>query len=150
MHSYSHDYKKIYAGVESYLEDLYSLFTLIKETTGETPVFFRMPGGSLNAYNYGIYQELLAEMLRRGFVPCDWSLSAGDAEGTTASAQELTDNVAGVAGQLDRCFVLLHDDEEKTATVQALPSIIEALRGQGFALEGLVPGTKPVLFGYRK
>lgn len=150
MHSYSHDYKEIYHSVESYLEDMYRLFSLIRETTGEAPTVFRMPGGSLNAYNYGIYQELLAEMLRRGFVPCDWSLSAGDVEGVQLTARDIVDNVVDASGQMDRCFILMHDDKDNATTVEALPEMIQVLRQQGFALEAMTPETTPVLFGYRK
>ena len=136
--------------VEDYLADMYQLFSLIRETTGEAPTVFRMPGGSLNAYNYGIYQELLAEMLRRGFVPCDWSLSAGDVEGVQLTAREIVDNVVDASGQMDRCFILMHDDEDNATTVEALPEMIQVLRQQGFVLSALTPETTPVLFGYRK
>ncbi|MEG1594750.1 MAG: polysaccharide deacetylase family protein, partial [Oscillibacter sp.] len=57
LHSYSHDYKTIYASVENFLEDQYRLFQLIQDATGVTPSVFRFPGGSINAYNHGIYQE---------------------------------------------------------------------------------------------
>jgi len=150
MHSYSHDYKDIYSSVEAYLEDMYRLFALIQETTGQTPTVFRMPGGSLNAYNYDIYQELLAEMLRRGFLPCDWNLSAGDVEGVLLTEEEIVSNVISGASLMERCFVLMHDDDDNAATVEALEQIIQELNQQGFALEALKPDTTPVLFGYRK
>ena len=54
MHTYSHDYEKIYASVEAYLEDMYQIFCQIKETTGVTPTVFRFPGGSINGYNGGL------------------------------------------------------------------------------------------------
>ena len=44
MHSYTHDYNKVYQSVEDYLDDMYKLFCLIKEATGVTPVYFRMAG----------------------------------------------------------------------------------------------------------
>ena len=79
MHSYTHDYYKIYASVEAFLDDYYKLFTNIKEATGQTPTIFRFPGGSVNSYDYPVYREIVAEMLRRGFVFYDWNLSSGDA-----------------------------------------------------------------------
>ena len=150
MHSYSHDYNKIYASVEAYLEDMYQIFCQIRDTTGQTPTLFRMPGGSINGYNSAIYQELLAEMLRRGFVPCDWNLSSGDAANTKATVPQILANVVGNAGRKERGFVLMHDSVHKTTTVEALGAMIDQLREMGFQLEAMTPQTLPVLYSYRE
>lgn len=149
MHSYTHNYTQIYSSVEAYLEDMYRIFVQIRETTGETPTVFRFPGGSINAYNRGIYRELIAEMLRRGFVPCDWNLSGGDATGTPAPASEIVRSVVGPAADVTRGFVLMHDAQVKKTTVEALGTVIDQLREMGFTFEQLTPQTMPVLYGYR-
>lgn len=148
MHSCSQDYKVIYSSVEAFLEDMYQVFTQIREATGEAPTVFRFPGGSINAYNYGIYQELMAEMLRRGFIPCDWNLSGGDE--TAVSAQDILDSVLLDVDRINRGFILLHDGADKETTVEALGPMIQQLKEKGFAFERLTPETKPILFGYRK
>lgn len=149
MHSYSHDYKKIYASVEAYLDDMYRIFTLIRDTTGQTPTVFRMPGGSINGYNNGIYQELLAEMLRRGFLPCDWNLSSADAASPMPAAQQILLNVVGNAANKERGFVLMHDSASHTTTVEALEPMIVGLKELGFRFDRITPQTSPVLFSYR-
>lgn len=149
MHSYTHNYTQIYSSVEAYLEDMYRIFVQIRETTGETPTVFRFPGGSINAYNHAIYRELIAEMLRRGFVPCDWNLSGGDATGTPAPASEIVRSVVGPAADVTRGFVLMHDAQVKKTTVEALGTVIDQLREMGFTFEQLTPQTMPVLYGYR-
>ena len=149
MHSYTHNYTQIYSSVEAYLEDMYRIFVQIRETTGETPTVFRFPGGSINAYNHAIYRELIAEMLRRGFVPCDWNLSGGDATGTPAPASEIVRSVVGPAADVTRGFVLMHDAQVKKTTVEALGTVIDQLREMGFSFEQLTPQTMPVLYGYR-
>ncbi|MBQ4505068.1 MAG: polysaccharide deacetylase family protein [Firmicutes bacterium] len=149
MHTYSHRYNDIYGTVEDYLSDMYKLFVLIKDTTGVEPSIFRFPGGSINGYNKGIYQQLEAEMLRRGFVPYDWNLSSGDASGTKASASQIVNNVVGPAKKLDRGIVLMHDSEPKTSTVEALVPMIDQLSELGFTFDKLSSTVKPVLFGYR-
>lgn len=148
MHSYSHKYKTIYASVENFLDDQYRLFNLIKDATGITPSVFRFPGGSINAYNHGIYQEILSEMLRRGFVPCDWNLSSGDAAENGITPGKIISNVVGNAPNVNRGFVLMHDAHPKTATVKALNDVIIGLREQGFTFEPFTAGIKPILFGY--
>ena len=149
MGSWSNDYAVIYASVESYLADMYTLYTYIQETTGVAPSVFRFTGGSINAYDAGIYRELIAEMIRRGFVPYDWNLSAdGSAGSTQLSAEELVLHVGGHLAGLDRAVVLLHDDDSHTTTMEALPGIIALLKEQSFALAPLTPDVKPVLFAY--
>lgn len=147
MHSYSHNYKKIYASVEAFLDDMYQIFVQIRDTTGVTPTFFRFPGGSVNAYNYGIYQDIMAEMLRRGFVPCDWNMSAQDATKTPLAPEKIVSNIVNSSGR-SRGVVLMHDSAARTTTAQALPEIIRQLRERGFQLDRLTPDIKPILFSY--
>jgi len=148
MHSYTHNYKKIYASVEDYLTDMYQLFCLIRDTTGTTPVVFRMAGGSINGYNYGIYHEILSEMLRRGFVPYDWNLSSGDASERTIKPEQICQNVLSSVDRFSRGFVLMHDSAAKGNTVKALPDLIHELKARGYVFDRLTGDVKPVLFTY--
>ena len=50
--------------------------------TSIKPEIFRFPGGSINAHNRGIYQEIISEMLRRGFLYYDWNVSTQDTSRT--------------------------------------------------------------------
>ncbi|MBO5666443.1 MAG: polysaccharide deacetylase [Firmicutes bacterium] len=150
MHAYNHNYRKLYASVEAYLEDAYKIFTLIRETTGETPTIFRMPGGSINSYNYQVYQEILAEMLRRGFIPYDWNVFSGDETGNKITVDELTANIVDGSKQYNRAFVMLHDAATKTLTVRGLEPAIVQLKEAGYVFAPLTPEVKPVLFGYKE
>ena len=148
MHSYTHRYNDIYASVESYLEDMYQMFTQIKETTGVAPTVFRFPGGSINAYNTGINQEIITEMLRRGFVPYDWNVSSEDAATRAPSAETIVSTVTQQVQRISRGVVLMHDSDYKYTTVAALPTLIDRLKEQGFAFDAIQPDTQPVLFSY--
>lgn len=150
MHSYSHNYAKIYSSVEHYLEDMYQIFTQIRDATGVAPTLFRFPGGSINGYNNSIYQDLISEMLRRGFVPFDWNISSEDAATNgLVPAETLVSNVVTSAKRVERGIVLMHDSAPKTTTVQALGPMIDGLREAGFELEALTPEIIPVLYAYR-
>ena len=145
MHTYTHEYTEIYASVEAYLEDMYRIFSLIKDATGVTPTHFRLPGGSINGYNYEISQKILTEMLRRGFIPYDWNISSGDTAADSSS--EILYNVLRGSG-VSRGVVLMHDSIAKYDTVAALPSIIQELRNRGFTFDRLQSDTAPILFDY--
>ena len=149
MHSWSHDYKKVYASVEAFLEDAYQLYQYIYEVTGQYPRIFRFPGGSINGYNRGVYQEIIAEMTRRGFVYFDWNASAQDATLYPRPASAIAADCLRGVGR-DLVVVLSHDSAARGTTVDALPAIIEGYQNAGYTLAALHPGVTPVTMGYPK
>ncbi len=149
MHSWSHDYKKVYASVEAFLEDAYQLYQYIYEVTGQYPRIFRFPGGSINGYNRGVYQEIIAEMTRRGFVYFDWNASAQDATLYPRPASAIAADCLRGVGR-DLVVVLAHDSAARGTTVDALPAIIEGYQNAGYTLAALHPGVTPVTMGYPK
>lgn len=149
MHSYSHDYSSVYSSVEGFLDEFYRIFCQIRDTTGVTPTVFRCPGGSINGYDGGIYQDILSEMIRRGFVPFDWNVSSEDAASNwTLSAQTLVDNVVRYSSGKVRSFVLFHDSESKVTSAQAVGPAIDRLREMGYSFAAITPDTMPVLYSY--
>lgn len=148
IHTYSHNYREIYDSVEAFLEDFNQAYTAIYETCGVRPAIFRFPGGSVNAYNQAIYQPLIAEMLRRGFVYYDWSVSSEDATGKEYSPEQLTEFVMEGTAGLSRPVILMHDASDKVSTASAVPGIIRQLTNAGYTCAPLTGGVKPVFFGY--
>lgn len=151
MHTYSHEFKKIYASVESYLDDMYKIYKLIYETTGQKPSIFRFAGGSNTTFNKAIRRELIAEMLRRGFYYYDWNLSTGDAaQKALTPADNCVSNVLKYSAKYNSAVVLAHDARPKTTTVQALPRIIDGLRNQGFTFDKLSNQVNPTTYSLTK
>lgn len=149
IHSWSHEYQTIYASVEDYLEDFYQLYQWLYEVTGVYPQIFRFPGGSVNGYNAGNYQEIIAEMTRRGFVYFDWNASVEDATTTPRSPEELTQNAMNALGK-NRILLLCHDSKARTTTVEALPAIIEGYAAAGYSFAPLSAQVKPVILPYKR
>jgi peptidoglycan/xylan/chitin deacetylase (PgdA/CDA1 family) len=149
MHSYTHDYNSVYSSVEGFLDEFYRIFCQIRETTGVTPTVFRCPGGSINGYDGGFYQEILSEMIRRGFAPYDWNVSSEDAAtNQTLPVETLVSNVVNNSIGKVRSIVLFHDSGSKTTTAQAIGPVIDKLREQGFSFAPITPDTMPVLYNY--
>lgn len=142
--SWSSDYFTLYSSVDAYLADVYQLFTYLRDTTGITPSVFRFPGGSVNSYNASFYRELIAEMIRRGFVPYDWNINLAEMNGSY-SAQTTVDTVISRLGTLDRAIISLPTDRSSSGLLS--PLIIQ-LQESGFSCEALQSNTKPVLFAY--
>ena len=147
IHTESHKYGEIYDSVEAYLTDFNAAYQRVVEVTGQKPEVFRFPGGSINPYSKGIYQELIAEMLRRGFVYYDWNVSAEDAVGEP-TAQSVMDNVFA-RDSLRMPIVLMHDGTYTTATAEALPAILEKYQSLGYAFGQLTRDVTSVTFAYK-
>lgn len=150
VHSATHDYRSIYDSVEAWLDDFAQEYRIIEEATGVAPQIFRFPGGSINAYNGHIYQEIVAEMTRRGFVYFDWNRSIGDAVRTSPSAAVLAQNALDKLGASSRVILLMHDSRGHANTVAALPAIIEGYQNAGYTLEALTPEVRPIVYAYPK
>lgn len=145
IHSYSHKYGEIYRSVEDYLEDFNQAYEWVYKTTGIKPSIFRFPGGSINAYSRGNYQQIIAEMLRRGFTYYDWNISAEDTvKNPTASSvkRNVLDNLSSFSSGI----ILLHDGPR--CTVSALDDVIAGILEKGYALEPLTAAVQPVTFTY--
>jgi len=147
IHTYSHVYESIYSSVENYLEDFHKTYKLIVDTTGVRPEVFRFPGGSINPYNARYYEEIIAEMMRRGFTYYDWNASSGDAN-ARAAANSVYNNTIQSSGDKDRIILLMHDSISKTYTVAALPGIIEYYKAKGFRFERITNDVSPIAFNY--
>lgn len=128
MHSYSHKYEEIYASVEAYSQDLLKLQEYIYETTGTWSRICRFPGGSSNTVSQVDMEELIAYLEQEDIDYFDWNVSGLDAAGRKLSAEEIAENVLQNIDKYSTAVVLMHDADDKTTTVEALPIILETLQ----------------------
>ena len=145
IHTYSHDYKEIYASVEAYLTDFDRIYNWVHEVTGVYPQIFRFPGGTVNSYNETLYRELVAEMDRRGFVHYDWNAMCGDADGKAHTPEELAQNSLAMVGR-KHVIVLMHDNAVRQTTVACLPAVIAGYRNAGYTFAPLTPEVQAITF----
>jgi len=149
LRSYSDSYQTIYRSIEDYLDDFNKIYELVYNTTGVRAEIFRFPTGSVNAYNSGIYQELIAEMLRRNFVFFDWNVTGEDTRVSGLNSKSVREKVVDGVTRKDRSIVLLHDSAGKKPVVEALPGIIEDLQKEGYQFQPLTAAVMPVIFSYK-
>jgi peptidoglycan/xylan/chitin deacetylase (PgdA/CDA1 family) len=147
VHTYTHVYGSIYQSVESFLEDFNKTYQLIYETTGVKTDVFRFPGGSINQYSTLYYEEIIAEMMRRGFTYYDWNASSGDAHSNATPKSVYLNTVQSSEGK-ERIVLLLHDSISKSYTVAALPEIIEYYKTKGYKFERITNDVSPIAFNY--
>ncbi len=149
IHSISHDYNKIYASPEDFLEDFNATYEHIYDVTGVKPNIFRFPGGSINNYNRLVYQQIIAETVRRGFVYYDWNVSGMDAVGTPTWTS-IYDNIVNTIDEnsTERAIVLLHDSADKYTTTTVIEDVVVALLDMGYSFKPLDNTVKPINFSY--
>lgn len=141
VHSASHEYKKIYASVEAFLEDFYEAWDIIRDATGVETQIFRFPGGSKNDYNEETRDAIIKEMTRRGFRYYDWNVDSGDAAG--ANWTQMYNSIPRDIKNTYRAVVLMHD---KTSTTYALEDVIGVLQNEGYKFDKINNDTQPVQF----
>lgn len=124
IHCDVHDYDKLYESVDSYIEDFEKAYDTVYEITGVKAQFFRFPGGSINAYNKKVYQDIIDAMESKGFIYYDWNASLEDAVGET-TPEELILNAVGTARDRQEVVMLAHDRVDSTA--YALEDLLDAL-----------------------
>ena len=143
LHTASHDYSIVYASVDAYFNDLYSVQERVKRITGEESKIIRFPGGSSNTvsrrYCNGIMSTLTQEVQNRGFKYYDWNLSSGDAAGGSPTSTQIYNNVVNSLRKDRVNMVLMHDI--KTYTRDALRDIIRYGKDNGYRFEKITMGT---------
>lgn len=138
IHSYSHDFKKIYSSDEAFMEDLYQMQQLIYEKCGVWTTLLRFPGGSSNTvsrrYCNGIMSRLTKRVTAEGFYYFDWNVDSGDAYGCPDREKIYQKVIAGIKNK--RCAVVLQHDVNG-CSVQTVERIILWGKRNGYAFREL-------------
>lgn len=141
IHCYSHDYKEIYASVDAYLADFEKAYQMVYEVTGVKAQLFRFPGGSVNAYNKGVYKDIIAAMTERGYTYFDWNASLEDAV-TKSTPESLLVNAKETALGRKKVVMLCHDTVYNTTL--CLGELIDQF--PEYQMEPLTPEVAPIQF----
>lgn len=144
IHSASHDYEKIYASVDAFLDDFKEAYDIVLEATGKAPDIYRFPGGSVNDYNAATRDDIIAEMDRRGFTYFDWNVDSNDWQGYGWTT--LYTNVLADALEFSTPVILFHNTGDRDNTVLVIEDIIKALKDKGYKFGSLSQKTEPIQF----
>lgn len=140
VHSYSHDYAKIYCSSQAFWNDYQKMDTIIVKQTGHHAWCFRFPGGSSNTvsrrYCSGIMSTLSKQAQSKGLDFIDWNASAGDAE-DAHTPEAVKNHIIRDMGEQSQVVVLCHDI--KPYTVQAMNSFISWGKSHGYQFKPLTP-----------
>lgn len=135
VHTYSHDYEKIYQSSEAYFKDLEQMNDIIEQQIGHRVKIMRFPGGSSNTiskkYHNGIMTKLTKEVLEKGYQYYDWNASNGDGNSYFDKNTLIETGKREVQGK-DRVMMLMHDAGNNKATLEALPILLSYYQSLGY------------------
>lgn len=150
LHTYSHDYKTIYASEKAYFTDLQNISDLVYLQTGVRSKLIRFPGGSSNTvsrkYCKGIMTALSKSVGDKGYRYFDWNVSSGDAESERVPVASILANCKKIPSSRN-LVVLMHDIGAKDTTVEALPAVIAYYKSMGYSFAAITEDTPPLHHG---
>ncbi|MEG2441152.1 MAG: polysaccharide deacetylase family protein [Acetivibrio sp.] len=144
MHSYSHQYSKIYNSIEAFDKDLNKLSDLLYKTTGIRPDTFRFPGGSSNLVSTIPMTEFIRYLNERKIAYYDWNVINGDATGKVLTEKQMIQNVMSGVRQNNNSIVLMHDTVSKDTTVKSITALVKKLKKEGYIILPITKYTKTV------
>ncbi|MCR4716870.1 MAG: polysaccharide deacetylase [Lachnospiraceae bacterium] len=147
IHSYSHDYSKIYDSLKDFKKDVNTMSDLIFVNTGVRTHLYRFPGGSGNTVSELPIEKFAKWLTSEGYVYYDWNAFTGDAVAQTLPADTLCSNALtyieqNAAAKRDT-ILLMHDHSVKHNMVEALPKLIKELKKKGYVMTKPLDETVP-------
>jgi len=138
-HGYSHEYGTIYSSSEKFWEEINKTDYVLKGILGKefSTRVFRFPGGSKGGCYESFKATLRNSMENKGYFYVDWNVENGDGLSNNLTPGRQLENVKQQARVHEHIVVLMHDAATKRTTAEALPSIIEYLRNQGYEFKVL-------------
>ena len=143
IHSYSHDYKKIYVSPQAYMDEVDKTAGLIYDVIHVRPVISRAPGGTSGHFTKAFWQAINQE----GYIEVGWNALTGDADGTGKTAGKEVENIKQQLALRpylhSHLVILMHDASGHQATVEALPELIKLLKSQGYTFRVVTTAIPP-------
>lgn len=136
-HGYSHVYSQLYSSPQSVLDEYNKCITSIRNAIGEqeyNPHLFRFPGGYTGGKYAQIKEQAAVLLEQNGVLNIDWNALTSDAAGAKTT-EEFIAELEKTVPKYNSVVVLMHDAGNKTATAEALPTIIQYFRERGFEFE---------------
>ena len=146
LHTYSHNFNKIYRSTEAFIDEMTKTSNKIEEVTGSAPKIIRFPGGSskrLNAFT-------LEELHKNNYKVYDWNVNVCDGINPNLSISELIKNAQIIKGNKDVAIILMHCNFNNKNTVKALPGVIKYYLDLGYEFKAITEDTPEYYYRFKK
>lgn len=146
LHSYTHDYKKIYSDEDNFIEEMIECRNEINKVVEITPNIIRFPGGS----HKRLSSSFLKKLHNKNFKVYDWNLENSDGLKPKTSSCELYEKAINGSEKKNKIILLLHCTDNHKNTCKALPEIIKYYKSKGYEFRTITEETKELYFPVKK
>ncbi|WP_061332015.1 polysaccharide deacetylase family protein [Clostridium botulinum] len=146
LHTYTHDFKKIYSNNRTFIDEMLKCQEEIYRVTGTRPNIIRFPGGSVKRLNKGFKKELE----EKHFKVYDWNVDCQDGMKPKISPNRIFKKATESNVKDEPIILLMHCDYMQKNTCKALPEIIKFYKDKGYEFKTINNETPECYFPLRK
>ncbi|MGL4737567.1 MAG: polysaccharide deacetylase family protein [Cellulosilyticaceae bacterium] len=148
LHTYSHNYKRVYSSHDIFLEEMDQTQEKINEVLGTTLEIkaIRFPGGSAGRLNQNFFDSIN----QKGYKIFDWNVNLEDGVNPGLSPAELVRNAKKCKANCSTRIILAHCNSTNKSTYQALPGIIEYYQKEGYVFKAIDNETPQYYYRFKK
>lgn len=132
IHTYSHEYDKIYASTDALLEDIKKCSDVLEKTVSVKTNLYRFPGGS-----FSVRPQYLKAVRAAGYRYVDWNACTRDGDPIHATPERLYREAIKTTGEKRYVILLMHDQAHRDATVASLRDIIRFYKEKNYRFGSL-------------
>ncbi len=145
LHSYSHNFRKIYRNDLDFINEMKQVEQEIFNTIGIDSKIIRFPGGSAG----NLDRDFLEKIHHSHYKVFDWTISLEDGNHAYASVSSLVKKATTLRNDGDQ-IILAHCNSNNKNTCKALPLIIKKYREMGYVFKPITYNTHEYFFKMRK
>lgn len=146
LHTFTHDYKKIYENDNSFIDEMDKSGIKLKNIIGFSPKIIRFPSGSKGHLN----ATFLDKLHSHGYKIFDWNICLSDGIDHNTPVNKLCDEGTKKCINPNKVFLLAHCSGENDNTCKALPQIIKHYKDLGYEFRTITESTPEYHFRVSK
>lgn len=147
LHSYSHNFKKVYATTESFIEEMEETEAKINEVLGTQLDIniIRFPGGSAGRLS----EPMLEQLHNKGYKIYDWNINLEDGVKPNLAPSQLVENAKKITRDSDQLIILGHCNSNNRTTAEAIAGIIDYYQKRGYTFKPIDQSTTEFYYRIR-
>ncbi|ONI38557.1 polysaccharide deacetylase [Candidatus Epulonipiscium fishelsonii] len=147
LHTFTHDYKKVYASPESFVKEMEETQKKINEILNEDldVKVIRFPGGSAGKLN----QQYFDAIKKKGYRIFDWNVNIEDGVQPNLPPYKFVENSKICSDNNTTRILLAHCNLNNLNTCKALPAIIRYYKEQGYTFDIITNDTKEYYYKFK-
>lgn len=142
LHTYTHNFNKIYSDEDKFIQEMIICRRAINETIGVSPNIIRFPGGS---YKH-LSKNYLKKLHDNKFKVYDWNAENSDGLKPQIEPYNLYTKAIKGSNELESIVLLLHCTDMNKNTCQALPKIIKYYKSNEYEFKIITEETAELYF----